>query len=429
MLKTLGGVRTPHKKGTANSREEPMAISRFVTIPMSMHRGKPAKCIVKTGDVLKVGQKIGEADGSDSAHIHSSVSGTVKDIITTDPVTGKAQISVVIETDGLQTFDETLAPPTVETLDDLLVAIRNSGVVGLGGAVAPTAPKLTLRDPSKIDYLIVNGAECEPYMTCDTRTMIDDRELLWSGIRLIHRFLGIKNIVIAIERNKPEPIRIFKELTAKEPIARVQVLPTKYPQGGKINLIYNITGRIVPEGKRPGDVGCVVINCSTLACVARYVETGVPLVAKRVTVDGSAVKKPRNVLVPLGTPISDVFEYCGGLRDNVAKVITGGPMMGITIPDLHMPVVKSTNTLLAFSDKEAFAPKPSTCIMCGKCIANCPMKLMPVEIQDAFLREKTDRLRALKPGMCVECGCCSFTCPASRPLTQYVKLAKARLRE
>ncbi|MDR0839042.1 MAG: electron transport complex subunit RsxC [Oscillospiraceae bacterium] len=428
-MRKTGGVRTPHRKATSDSKGAQMTTPPEVILPMDMHRGKPAKCLVSVGDYVKVGQKIGEADGESSAHIHSSVSGTVKRIDAVNPATGGAQTRVVIESDGLQTFDETLAPPVVETLEQFLAAVKASGVVGLGGGAAPAGPKLTLRDPSKIDYLIVNGAECEPYMTSDTRTMIDDSELLWDGVRAIKRFLGIKNIVLAIEKNKPEPIRIMREYAAKEPIASVFVLPTLYPQGARLTLVYKVTGRIVPEGKRPGDAGCVVINCSTLASIMRYIKTGVPMVATRVTVDGSAVKNPQNVLVPLGAPIADVLEFCGGLKTDAAKIITGGPMMGKAVPDLSAPIVKSTGTLLALSEKEARLPEPSPCIMCGRCIANCPMKLMPVEIQNAYLSGKTERLRALKPGMCVECGCCSFTCPAGRPLTQYVKLAKTQLRE
>jgi len=406
-----------------------MPPSPVVTIPMNMHLGNTAICVVKVGDYVKVGQVIGEANGQNSARIHASVSGTVSEILETNPVTGKPQVFVRIASDGLQVLDENLAPSKIENIDDFIVAVRNSGVVGLGGAAAPAVARFILPDPNAIDYFIINGAECEPYMTCDTRTMIDDAELLYEGLEYVHRLLGIENIVVAIERNKPEAIRSMKALCDNSPFARVQVLEHMYPQGGKINLIYNVTGRIVPEGGRPGDVGCIVTNCTTLASIMRYIITGIPMIKKRVTVDGSAVKHPKNLLVPLGTPIRDVFEYAGGLRDDVGKVVTGGPMMGSAIPDLGAPIVKGTNTLLAFTKKDSVMPKPTDCIRCGKCVAGCPMQLMPVELHDAFLRSNPEKLHELKANMCVECGCCAYVCPARRPLTQYLKLAKATLRE
>lgn len=427
-LKKLGGVHAPHCKNTADSEADFISVSSEVTIPMVMHRGKAAICQVKAGDYVKVGQKIGEADGADSAHVHSSVSGKVIRVETTDRATGKNEICVVIETDGLQEKYEKIKPPTIESLDDFLQAIRDSGVVGLGGAVAPTGPKLTLRDPSKIDTLIINGAECEPYMTCDTRTMIDDKELLWQGIRHISRYLKIPNIVIAIEENKPEPIRIMREFCEREGLAKVFTMPSIYPQGGKKTLIYHITGRITMEGQRPGDVGCIVINCSTLSSIERYIYTGMPMVAKRVTVDGSAVKKPQNIIVPLGMKIADVFESCGGFTTDARKIIVGGPMMGEAVPSEELSVVKGTNTLLAFKEKDAISPPETPCIRCGRCVSHCPMGVMTVDIQDAYLLEKPEILDGLKPGLCMECGCCAFICPARRPLTQYMRLAKSALR-
>ena len=426
-MRKIGGVKTPHLKSTANSRGEYIPVSSAVTIPMKMHIGTPAKCIVAVGEYVKIGQLIGRADGTASANVHASVSGTVTHIEETDRATGKRELCVTIKSDGLRIYDESIFPHPVNSREEYLQAVRDSGVVGLGGAAAPTGPKLTLEEAANIDYLIVNGAECEPYMTCDTRTMLEDHEYLWQGVQHIKRFLKIPNIVIAIEKNKPEPIRIMREHAEREPIASVFVLPELYPQGSKKSLIYNITGRVVPEGKRPRDVGCVVINCSTLAYIERYISDGTPMISKRVTVDGTAVKSPCNVLVPLGTPISDVFAACG-LTDDARKIVAGGPMMGSAVPSLEMSVIKGMNTLLAFREADATAPAESPCIRCGRCVSHCPMGLMVVDIQEAYFNNQTELLEKLHPGLCMECGCCSFTCPAKRQLTQYIKLAKSTLR-
>jgi len=406
-----------------------LPVPAVLTVPMAMHRGTPAKCVVSVGDYLKVGQIVGEADGPNSAHVHCSASGTVKQIRDTDPVTGKQSISVVIETDGLQVVDETLKPLVIETKEDFLAAVVASGVVGLGGAGAPAMNRFISPPPEKIDYVIINGAECEPFMTCDTRTMIDDRELLWMGLNYIKKFFGYKNIIVGVERHNKASIRSLKELEARDPVAKVHVLHDKYPQGGKINIIYNTTGRVVPEGGRPGDVGCLVTNVTTMASIMRYITTGIPMVKKRVTVDGSGVTTRKNILVPIGTPIRDVFAFCGGLRPDAEKVITGGPMMGSSIPDISQPVIKNTNTLLAFSAKDSILPEASACIRCGKCVANCPMKLMPISMVEAYERRNSERLDSLKPHVCVECGCCTFTCPAKRPLTQQIILAKIYMRK
>ena len=427
-LKLQHGVVLPFLKSTSRASAYDMPVAKHLTIPMLMHRGKPAKCLVSVGDLVKVGQRIGDAVGLDSAHIHSSVSGIVSEIQDTDPVTGKARAAVVIESDGKQELDPTLTPPTVETTEQFLDAIRASGVVGLGGAGWPTAPKLTITDDMSIDYIILNGAECEPYMTCDTRTMVEDRELLWHGIRALHRFLGVENIVIAIDRRNVKSVESMREYVKSEPIARVEALDPKYPQGAKLNLVHNVTGRTVPEAKATEDVGCIILNVTTLASVMRYIETGIPMIKKRVTVDGSAVTSPRNVLVPLGTPLKDVFEFCGGLRGTPAKVITGGPMMGSAAPDMSMPVTKSTNTLLAFFDEDTIEPTQSACIRCGRCVSGCPMNLSPPAIQAELERAVTERLYDLKIRSCVECGCCSFTCPAGIPLAQNFRAAKTQLR-
>ena len=430
MLKiSLHGVRVPHRKGTAGDRPGRLPVPKVVTIPTSMHIGKPAKPVVSAGDTVKVGQLIAEADGFVSSPVYSGVSGAVKKIDSILMSGGQRVPAIIIETDGLQMMLEGIAPPKVTNTEEFLAAVRMSGVVGLGGAGFPTAVKLTVKDLSQIEAVIVNGAECEPYITSDTRTMLDDSDLVWEGVELLKKYLSVRRVIIGIEDNKPECIKVFREKCASGKDIEVMALPAMYPQGGEKVLIYNTTGRIVPEGGLPIDAGAIVINCTTLAAVAKYIKTGVPLYEKCLTVDGSAVKEPKNVIVPIGTPMKDVFEFCGGFRTEPKKVLYGGPMMGIAVPDLNSPILKSTNAILAFAEAEAAPPKETACIKCGRCIAHCPLNLMPADIETAFRLKKPEALEALKVNLCMECGCCAYACPAKRPLVQVNKLAKAMLRD
>jgi electron transport complex protein RnfC len=353
----------------------------------------------------------------------------VKRVEDIDAATGEKGTFVVIETDGLQTPLGSLAPPPVGTFEEFIAAVRGSGVVGLGGAGFPTAVKLSVKDVSAVEYIIVNGAECEPYITSDTRTMLDDAELLWEGVSLLRRFFSGARVLVGVENNKPEAIKRLAALNEAEPIAHVRALPSVYPQGGEKVLIYNLTGRVVPEGRLPIDAGCIVVNCTTLAAVARYISTGMPLVEKRVTVDGSAVKNPKNVLAPIGAPVSALLDFCGGLGDDVGKILLGGPMMGVAVPDASVPVKKNTNGVIALDSRDARVPEPSSCIRCGNCVSHCPLGLMTVDIQNMYLAGKIEFIGVYRPNLCMECGCCAFSCPAKRPLTQYMKLAKAALRE
>ena len=431
-MKKLGGVRAPHHKNTAMCPPREMPVPSEVRLPMSMHSGAPANPVVAVGDYVKVGQLIGEAAGFVSSPVHSSVSGTVKSIDNTDSVTGEKAVSITITPDGNQTLWEGIAPVSVTNLADFLEAVRNSGDVGLGGAGYPTAPKFTLKESVKLDYILVNGAECEPYVTSDTRTMIDATDYVWEGVLLMKEYLKPKNIVICIENNKPEPIKKIKKLCEGKDGISVRVLPSLYPQGERKVLVYNVTGRIVPEGGRLPDVGCIVINCTTVATFAKYIKTGMPLVSKCVTVDGPAVKNPQNVIAPIGAYVKDIFEFCGLLSDgklvnDIKKVTLGGPMMGVAIPNLDIPIVKITNAVLAFSEKEARPPEPSACIKCGRCIFKCPMNLMPSNIENAYELNKPESLKKFKVNMCAECACCAFVCPAKKPLVQVMILAKEML--
>ena len=425
----LRGVKTPHLKNTAEYEREAMPVPEQVRLPMSMHIGAPAKPVVKAGDEVRVGQLIGEANGYVSSPVHSSVSGKVKSVNDFDDTTGLKAMSVTIATDGAQTPYDGLAAPDLTSRQEFIDAVRDSGVVGLGGAGFPAAVKLAIKEDAALDYIIINGAECEPYITSDTRTMLDDADLIGDGVALLQKFYDVKSVIVGVEANNKSSITKMNELASSSRGLEVRVLPAKYPQGGEKVLIHNITGRIVPEGGLPLDVGVVVLNCTTLASIARYVATGMPLVSKCVTVDGSGVRNPGNVIAPIGAPVSALFDYCGGLRDDVKKVLLGGPMMGVAVPDTSMPVMKNTNAVLAFTEKDAGPPVETACIRCGRCAFNCPMKLMAAEIERAFLLKKPELLEYYSVNLCMECGCCAYNCPARRPLVQSIKLAKIMLRE
>lgn len=431
MAFSLKGVHVPHRKNTANSsavRPEP---PKTVTIPMSMHIGAPAKPVVKVGDLVKVGTLIAQAGGAVSAPIHASVSGKVVKIVDYLTSAGTTVPAIMIESDGEMTPDETLTPPVVDSRETLIQAIQEAGIVGLGGAGFPTHFKLNV-DPTKIEHLVINCAECEPYVTSDTLTMLERRDDMAAAIEALKAHMGIKHIVIGIENNKKKAIKAMMQLmqeTCQGCTVQVKVLPAKYPQGGEKVLIYHTTGKVVPVGKLPIDVGCVVLNCTTLAAIGAYLKTGMPLVEKCVTVDGGAVKQPQNVIVPVGMALSEVFEACGGLVGDPSKVVYGGPMMGITVPDLSAPILKNTNAILALTQKETKLPATTPCIRCGSCTNTCPFGLAPAAIAKAYDQKNAEKLEALSLNACMECGCCSFVCPANRPLVQTNKLAKVFLRE
>lgn len=425
----LKGIRVPHKKHTAASAPQRIPVPKLVTIPMSMHIGRPAKPIVKRGDLVKVGQLIAEADGYISAPVHASVSGKVQKIDEMVTAMGAKVQVVVIESDGMQEISEEVKPPEVSDLMSFVEAVKSSGSVGLGGAGFPTFVKFSFNnDLSVVDAVVINAAECEPYITSDTRTLLDRADDVFAGIGLLKKYLHVPRYVIGIEDNKPDAIAKARALAAKTEGVEVQVLPAMYPQGGEKVLVYNTLGRLIPQGGLPLDVGVVVINVTTLAFIAKYIETGMPLVEKCLTVDGSAVKEPKNVIAPIGTPIADVLESAGGCKSEPAKVLYGGPMMGIAVPDLSAPVLKNTNAIVVMDEAEARPPKTTPCINCGACLTNCPLRLDPRAIAKAYKKNEPEELKALCVDLCMECGCCSYVCPAKRHLVQTNKLAKAVVR-
>ncbi len=432
MAFSLRGVHVPHRKNTATEPALRMEPPKTVTIPMSMHIGAPAKPVVKVGDSVRVGTLIAEAGGAVSVPIHASVSGTVTKIADYLLSDGRTVPAIVIESDGEMTPDESLTPPTVSSRESFIEAVRCAGIVGLGGAGFPTHFKLNA-DPARIEFLVVNGAECEPYVTSDTRTMLDRGDDMAVALEAMKTYLGIRNVVIGIENNKKSAIeamqRLAEQVGREDCTVQVKSLPAVYPQGGEKVLIYHTTGRVVPVGKLPIDAGCIVINCTTLAAIGAYLKSGMPLVEKCVTVDGGAVKERKNLLVPIGTSMADVFAFCGGFTSDPAKVVYGGPMMGIAVPDLSAPILKNTNAILALTDREVKLPRTTACIRCGSCTNTCPFGLNPAAIARAYQKRDAEALRELALTACMECGCCSFVCPANRPLVQTNKLGKVFLRE
>ena len=420
-MKKLKGIRLKHRKNTENSATVEFPLPKKVRIPMSMNMGAACQPLVKVGDEVKVGQKIGDTDVPFSVPVHSGVSGKVTAVGDYRTAMGAVCKIVEIETDGQQTVSEEVKPPVVTDRDSFLKAVRESGACGLGGAGFPTHIKLNPKNP--IDTLIINGAECEPYITADYREMIECPEDIIGGINMIKERLGIKNAKLAIEANKPEAIKNFEEMAKNDDTIDIVTLPSVYPQGAEKIIIYNSTGVVVKEGELPADGGVIVINISTVAFLYRYMQTGMPLVKRRITVDGNAVGEPKNVSAVIGTPFREILEFCKTDMDAMIKLIGGGPMMGMSIPDVEMPVVKTSNALLAIKSYDV--SKTTNCIRCGRCVRVCPMELVPADIDRAYRIRNIDELKKLNVLLCMNCGSCTFVCPANRKLAETNQLAKA----
>ncbi len=418
-----GGVHVAHNKFTAESESVRMPIPAQVVIPLRQHIGAPCTARVKVGDLVKVGQLIGDSEGFVSAPIHASVSGKVTKIGEMVMPQGLSCETVTIESDGQMEPYEGVTPPKIENRQDFLKAIRSSGLVGLGGAGFPTHVKLNPKDLDKIDYLIVNGAECEPYITSDYREMMENSRYVYNGILTAMKYLEVDKAIFGIEDNKPKAIELFTQMFQDHPGVQVMALPAYYPQGAEKVLIYKTTGRVVKEGQLPMDAGVVVMNVTSVSVMHHYIQTGMPLVEKRITVDGSAVKEPKNVIVPIGTRIGDVIEFCGGYKTPPRKLLMGGPMMGTALCDDNFPVIKNNNAILAL-DSEVVQTQERACMRCGRCVRACPMNLMPLNIDKYYHARNVEDLKRYSPQLCMECGCCSYVCPSKRNLTQTIKLAK-----
>lgn len=434
-FRTHGGAAVPHHKNTWELPTATMPPPERVILPMQQHLGAPCVPTVKKGDTVFVGTVVGDSDAYVSAPVHASVSGTVEELTTVMLTGGQMTQAVVIRSDGKMEKDPAIYPPAaITTKEELAAAARSAGLVGLGGAGFPAHVKLNVPEGKQIDTLIVNVAECEPYVTSDHREALENGKNVLEGIYKVKEILEVQRVLIAVEDNKPDVIQRLSEIAndpQRDPLDQVRVLPLKsrYPQGAEKVLVQACTGRKVPEGKLPADVGCLVMNIGSISFLASYMRTGMPLTLKRVTLDGSAIAHPQNVIVPVGTPIKDVVAFCGGYKAEPKKLIMGGPMMGVAITSDELPILKQNNAILAFDKREAALRQPTACIRCGRCVAACPMQLMPTKLEQAAERKDTEALQSLHVMTCMECGCCSFSCPAGRRLVQAIRLGKSYVRK
>lgn len=425
-----GGAKVPHKKFTAEQQTVVMPPPEQVFIPMQQHIGAPCKPMVRPGDKVSLGQVIGDTDKFVSAPIHASVSGTVSAITEIQMPGGNMVETVVIDSDGQMTPSPEVSPYTVETVEDLLQAAKVSGLVGLGGAGFPTHVKLKPNPDRPIDTIIINAAECEPFITADYRECMENTDMIMNGVYLLLDILKPERIIIAVEDNKPAAIEKLLAIADSdrdtEHRVHVMKLRSRYPQGAEKVLVLSATGRKIPMGKLPSDVGCAVMNVTSVAALWRFISTGMPLVTKRVTVDGPDMKQhAKNVLVPIGTPVEKVIEFAGGPDGEISKALMGGPMMGLALADGSIPVMKQTNAIIVFNkEKDIAGFKEGPCIRCGRCASACPMSLMPTLIERYAKIKDVESLTRIGVGVCMECGSCAFNCPAHRPLVQYMRLAK-----
>jgi len=430
-----GGV---HPRGNKNTHFYPtIRLDQFKTIriPMSMHIGPPCVCTVKPGDTVEIGQVIGRAEAPMAVPIHASVSGTVLSVKKEVASSGRTVDVVEIESDGRHQVHESVRPPVINNKADFIQAVRDSGLVGLGGAGFPTYMKLQPPPGKEPDMLLINAAECEPYITSDFRQCAEHPDEIIDGIMQVMKYMNIPKALIGVEKNKPLAADVLNYELMKLKLAAnltpditVVSLKTIYPQGAEKMLIYSLTKRIVPAGGLPHDVHVLVLNVSTVRFIAKFLKTGMPLVRRRVTLDGSGIKVPCNLNVPIGAMIPDVIEAAGGLSEEAGKVIMGGSMMGVALDKLDSSIIKNNNAILVFDRKEADIPDESQCIRCGRCVTVCPMNLMPTYLDNMARNQDIDGLRQYHIKDCIECGCCAYSCPAKRYLVQSIRNGKTYLR-
>lgn len=434
-----GGTHLREHKDTAGSCTQRLPEPLTVSIPLSQHIGAPAKPIVAKGDYVKVGQVIGTVEAGLGCPVHASVSGTVREIVTRYNAIGTPIQNVIIENDGRHTMLETLAPfpkrPEDTTPEELIALVREAGISGLGGATFPTYAKLQSAI-GKVDRLIVNCAECEPYITANHRLLLERGEIVISGMEVVMRVLGIPTGILAVEDNKMDAVELLQSrLEKRRSLGRednhisVCVMKTKYPQGDERQLVYAITGKEIPAGRLPADVGCLILNAETTAAISRAFWRGLPLVSRIVTVAGDCVREPKNVRAPLGASCRDLIEFCGGLTRVPKKMISGGPMMGYAQWDPDAPIAKTTSAVLLFSEEhDRINTLHTACIHCGMCVSNCPMHLMPNYLVQYAKSRAYDKAQKMNVMSCVECGTCSYNCPAGVEIVQYIRVAKNAIR-
>ena len=436
--KNISSLHLPHNKNTAGCTPERIAAPKEVLLPMDMHSGGLAVPVVSVGEYVRVGQLIAKEDGRFSSPVHATVSGTVAEIVTISRPGGKEVQAIRIENDGKMEIDPSVKAPVINNCDEFLQAVRESGAVGLGGAAFPTWAKLNemRNEEYTVDTVLVNAADCEPYITSDHRMMIDHPELIVKGVEYLREYMNeyLKDarFVICIEKNKPDAIAKMKEVFAGKEYVEIQELKAIYPQGAKQVMLYNATGSVSIAGKRFPYFHAIIINVSSLAKVAEYLSTGMPLVERIVTVDGPAVQEPKNLIAPIGTRISELLKVTG-LKHEAGKVVVGGPMNGNAVCSVDDPIVKVSNCVLVFDEKNSVLPEPSSCIHCGRCISKCPIKINVPAVEDAMrVADEAKREKLLiETGVrqCVDCGCCSYVCPAHRHLLATNQEAKWWLKD
>lgn len=420
------------KAATKKKAIEQLPPPAQVIISMSQHMGSPCAPVVKVGDYVRIGQKIGEPGEGISAAVYASVSGTVKAVEPRPCSRGGSMMSVVIENDFQDAVSEEVqAPeePDMLTPAQLLECVKNAGIVGMGGTGFPTHIKIA-GGMGRVDTVIVNGAECEPYITADHRVMLERAGEVVGGCRYLAKMFDVDQVIIGVELNKKDGISMLnKEIAIQRAPVVVQPLQCRYPQGSEKQLCQSITGRQVPPGELPVEIGCAVFNVSTVCAIYRAVTTGMPQVKKVVTVSGSGVIHPKNLECPVGTPVAELFNACGGLKEKTYKLIMGGPMRGAALESAEVPVHKGTGGVLAFAGREEKRVKNPQCIRCGRCVSVCPMNLQPVFLYQYAAANKLDALEAANVMDCVECGACTYVCPGRVPLTQMFRESKQRLEE
>lgn len=426
-----GGVHPKeYKELTEDLAFEKFPMPEQIIIPLSQHLGKEAKALVKKGEDVKPGQMIAQAEGFVSAPVHTSIAGKVISLGKEQTSSGFPKDSIVIKHNGTIESEnillEPLNPETI-TADEIRERVALAGIVGQGGAAFPTAVKLNPPKDKVIDVVILNGCECEPYLTRDYRFMIERPDDLISGLKLIMKALGVKRGVIGIENNKPEAIELLEQKVKYLDGLQVVSLKTKYPQGAEKMLIKAVTGKEVPPGKLPMDVGAVIQNIGTAIAIHDAIVKGEVLTTAALTVSGKGIKNPKNLIVPVGTTIQDVIDFCGGVTDDAIKIVVGGPMMGVAQFDLHSPVMKATSGILVLT-KDEVAENPETpCLRCGQCVGACPLNLMPTKLAKYTQLNRFDDAEGAGITVCMECGTCSYTCPANIPLVQWIRLGKQKV--